>query len=83
MRVRLHASQGTVCGFSESDLRKRQEKKKFHKHIYIIRVTDILKFFEVLFCTYRKVLSLKNCRYAYIPPYMNKTLPTLRNEKEQ
>ena len=29
------------------------------------------------------VLSSKNSRYAYIPPYMHKTLPTLRNEKEQ
>ena len=28
-------------------------------------------------------LSLKNSYYAYIPPYMNKTLPTLGNEKEQ
>ena len=25
----------------------------------------------------------KNSYYAYIPPYMNKTLPTLGNEKEQ
>ena len=24
-----------------------------------------------------------NSHYAYIPPYMNKTLPTLGNEKEQ
>ena len=28
-------------------------------------------------------MSLKNSYYAYIPPYMNKTLPTLKNEKEQ
>ena len=25
----------------------------------------------------------KNSNYAYIPPYMHKTLPTLGNEKEQ
>ena len=38
--------------------------------------------FEVSFCTYRKVLlSLKTIRYAYIPAYMYKTLPTLRNGK--
>ena len=28
-------------------------------------------------------LSLKNSHYAYIPPYMHKTLPTLGNEREQ
>ena len=28
------------------------------------------------------VLSLKNSYYAYIPPYMNKALPTLGNETE-
>ena len=61
-----------------------EKKHSFHnKHIYIIWITDILEFYKVLFCTYRKVLSLKNSRYAYIPPYMYKTLPTLRNEKEQ
>ena len=50
-----------------------------------IRVTDILKFFEVLFCTYCKGLLclLKNSCYAFIPPHMHKTLPTLENEKEQ
>ena len=31
-------------------------EKKFHKHIYIIWVAEILKFYEVLFCTYRKGL---------------------------
>ena len=62
----------------------RENKHSFHnKHVYIIQVTDILKFYGVLFCTYRKVLTLENCCYAYIPPYMYKTLPTLRNEKEQ
>ena len=43
-------------------------------------VTDILKFYEVLFCSYCKGLF---CLYAYIPPYMHKTLPTLGNEKKQ
>ena len=28
-------------------------------------------------------MSLKNSRYAYVPLYMDKTLPTLENEKEQ
>ena len=28
-------------------------------------------------------MSLKNSYYAYIPPYRNKTLPTLGSEKEQ
>ena len=45
MHVRLHASHGTVFGFLESDLQKRQKNKKKHifhnKHIYIIQVTDI------------------------------------------
>ena len=47
-------------------------------------VTNILKFYEVLFCTYCKgLLSLKNSHYTYIPPCMHKTLPTLGNEKEK
>ena len=28
-------------------------------------------------------MSFKNSYYAYIPPHMNKTLPTLGNEKER
>ena len=72
MRVGLHASQGTACGFLENDLRKRREEKKhsFHnKHIHIIRVTDILKFYEVLFCTYRTVLFFTKqwlCLYSSV-----------------
>ena len=60
-------------------------EKNISQQTYLyIRVTDILKFYEVLFCTYCKgFLSLKNSHYAYIPPYMHKTLPTLGNEKEQ
>ena len=46
-----------------------------------IRVTDILKFYEVLL--QRFVLSLKHSYYAYIPSYMHKTLPTLGSDKEQ
>ena len=30
-----------------------------------------------------KHFFMLNSHYAYIPPYMNKTLPTLGNEKEQ
>ena len=46
------------------------------------------RYFEVLwsfilYILWRFVLSLKNSHYAYIPPYMHKTLPTLGNEKEQ
>ena len=57
------------------------EKKTFllqQTYLYI-QATDILKFYEVLFCTYCKgfFLSLKNSHYAYIPPYMHKTLTTL------
>ena len=32
---------------------------------------------------YTFALSLRSSYYAYFPPYMNKTLPTLGNEKEQ
>ena len=40
-------------------------------------VTDILMFYEVL-------LQIANCTYyAYTPPYIHKTLPTLGNKKEQ
>ena len=43
-------------GFLESDLWKCQKKKSFHnKHLLKLQ-TDILKFFEALFCTYCKGL---------------------------
>ena len=61
------------------------EKKTFvsqQAYLYL-PVTDLLKFSEVLFCTYCKGLFYLNSHYAYIPPYMHKTLPTLGNEKEQ
>ena len=55
-----------------------------HTYLYV-QVTDILKFYKVLFCTYFRgfFLSSKNSHYAYIPPYMHKTFPTEGNEKEQ
>ena len=60
------------------------EKKPpfYKKHILYMQVTDILKFYEVLFCIYFKglFLSLKSSHYVYICPYMHKTLET---EKKQ
>ena len=55
------------------------------KSCHIMRVTDILKFYKILLCTYCKgfFLSIKNSHYAYIPPHKHKKLPTLGNEKEQ
>ena len=55
------------------------EKKNIHfiTNISIYTVTDILKFYEVLFCTYCKGL------FCLVFLFMNKTLPTLGNEKEQ
>ena len=53
--------------------------------IYLyIRSQAFWSFMKFYFVHIVKVsLSLKNSYYAYIPPYMNKTLPTLGNEKEQ
>ena len=63
---------------------KLEKKNHFNAKYLYIRVTDILKFYEVLFYTYCKgLLSLKNSHYAYIPPYIHKTIETLGNEKEQ
>ena len=39
-----------------------------------MQVTDILKFYEVLFCTCKGLFCLSP--YAYIPLHMHKTLPT-------
>ena len=69
-------------------INKKFEKKKqsfHHKHIYIYTGH---RHFEVLWSyilniVQRFALSLKNSHYAYISPYMHKTTPTLRNEKEQ
>ena len=65
-----------------------EKKNNFHfiTNISIYTITDILKIYEViLYILQRFVLSLKNSdyAYAYISPYMNKTLSTLGNEKEQ
>ena len=43
---------------------------------------EVLRSF-ILYILQRFVLSLIQSDYAYIPPYMHKTLPTLGNEKEQ
>ena len=37
----------------------------------------------ILFILWRFVLSFKSRHYAYIPPPMHKSLPTLGNKKEQ
>ena len=37
----------------------------------------------ILYILQRFVFSLKHSHYAYIPPYMHKTLPTLGKEKKQ
>ena len=65
---------------------KNIEKKIISQQTYLyIQITDISKFYELLFCTHCKRLFClkKNSHYAYTPPYMHKTLPTLGNEKEQ
>ena len=73
-------------GFLESDLWKRW-KKNIHFTADISLYTGH-RHFEVLwsfilYISQRFVLSLKIGRNAYILPYIHKTLPTLRNEKEQ
>ena len=58
------------------------EKKFFHnKQIYIYGSQKFWSF--ILYIFQRFVLSLKHSHYVYIPPYMQKTLPILGNEKEQ
>ena len=60
-------------------------KSKLWKHLYIL-VTDILKFYEVLFCTYCCkcfFIFKKTVIMLIFPMYMHKTLPALGNEKEQ
>ena len=61
-------------------------KKKlsfYNKHIYIYDHGHFEVLWSlVLYILWRFVLPLKNSYYNYIP-YMNKTLPTLGNEKEQ
>ena len=61
------------------------EKKTLHnKHIYIYGSHTFCSFVRFCFLHMVKVhFVFKNSHYAYIPPYMHKTLPTLGNEKEQ
>ena len=61
-------------------------KKNIHftTNISVYTITDILKFYGNLFCTYcNSFCVFKNSHYAYIPLHMHKTLPTFGNEKEQ
>ena len=74
-------------GFSEHDLWKLR-KKPIHfttdisVNIYGLQIFS--SFMQFYFVHIVKVCFVfKNSRYAYIPPYMHKTLPTLGNEKEQ
>ena len=73
-------------------LMKTSKKNPFisqHAYLYVW-VTDILKFSEVVcyeafwsFILQMFALFLESSHYAYSPLYMHKTLPILRNEKEQ
>ena len=65
-----------------SDLWKPRKKTYHNKQIYGQRHFYVLWSF-ILYILQRFVLSLKHNHYAYTPPYMHKTLPTLGNEKEQ
>ena len=67
------------------DVEKITKNKNSSQETYLdIRVTDILKFYEVYFVHIVNVcFAFKNSHYAYIPTYMDKTLPILGNEKEQ
>ena len=56
----------------------KTSKKNPYRTYPHMRVTDILKFYEVLFCTYCEGLLC-----LYIPLYMNKTHPTSGDEKGQ
>ena len=61
------------------------EKKLFHnKRIYIYGSQTFWSFMKFYFVHILKVCSVfKNSRYAYIPLYRHKTLPTFGNEKEK
>ena len=62
-----------------------KKKHSFHnRHIYKYGQRHFEVFWSfILHIFSRFVLSLKNSYYAHIPPYMNKTLLPLGNEKEQ
>ena len=73
-------------GFSERDLWKRWKKNIYFTtvDIYIYGSQTFWSFMKFYFVHIVKVcFVLKNYYYAYIPPYMHKTLPALGNEKEQ
>ena len=84
--IMLIMSNPIVCINTSMDFQKlklsRKKKHSFHnKHIYK-QVTDILKFYEVLFCTICKVFfCLLKTVIILNSPYMHKTLLTLGNEK--
>ena len=61
----------------------KHQKRNIHLTTNI-SIYTCYRHFEVLFCTYCKgFFVFQTSHYAYIPPYMLKTLPTLENEKEQ
>ena len=75
---------GTLYGFLESDLWKRQKKKKksvHNKHIYIYGSQSFWSFMKFYFVHIVKVCFVFK-KQSYIAPYMHKTLPALVNEKE-
>ena len=68
-------------GFPKIEIVEKKKHSFHNKHIYK-RVTDILKFYEVLFCTICKVFfCLLKTVIMLNSPYMHKTLLTLGNEK--
>ena len=80
--------EGHYDGFSESDLLWNCQKTNIYFtaniSIYIYGPQTFWSFMKFCFVHNVKiVLSLKNSCYAYIPLYMDKTLPTLGNEEEQ
>ena len=73
-------------GFSERDLWKLRKKTFISQqtYLYIYGSQTFWSFMKFYFVHIVKVCFVfKNSHYAYIPPYMHKTLPTLGNEKEQ
>ena len=83
--IKSHRLYKHFYGFLENDLWKLWKKKTLHnKHIYIYGSQTFWSFVRFCFLHMVKVhFVFKNSHYAYIPPYMHKTLPTLGNEKEQ
>ena len=67
----------TLLRIFRSDFWKRWKNTHSFHNIHI----SFLKFYFVHIV--KVCFVSKNIYYAYIPPYMHKTLPTLGNEKEQ